>query len=119
MHYPVCPTQIPKQVVNERHDVPRKRKMPMETPVLNDNSMLARKLNEMQNTLQNHKNKKQSIDERISFLRREVWSLIRQNAHYDTIGDAEVELNFLITEGTWVEKEIIRFTQLIVEVRKR
>jgi len=72
MHYPVCPTQIPKQVVNERHDVPRKRKMPMETPVLNDNSMLARKLNEMQNTLQNHKNKKQSIDERISFLRREV-----------------------------------------------
>jgi hypothetical protein len=44
--------------------------------------------------------------------------LICQDAHYDTIGDAEIELNSLITEGAWVEKEIVRLTQQIHQIRK-
>jgi len=119
MHHPVCPIQIPKKVINKRHNASRKRDVPMETPMLNENSMLAKKSNEMQNTLQNHKNKKQSIDERIAHLRQEIRSLIRQDVHYDTIGGAEVELNSLITEGAWVEKEIERVTKQIDKIRKR
>jgi hypothetical protein len=73
----------------------------------------------MQSTLQNHKNKKQSIDKRITHLRQEIRSLICQDAHYNTIGEAEVELNSLITEGAWVEKEIECATKQIDEIRKR
>jgi hypothetical protein len=48
----------------------------METPIVNENGMLAKKLNELQNDLQNHHNRKQTIDERITYLHREVKSLI-------------------------------------------
>jgi hypothetical protein len=52
------------------------RDIPMETPIVNENGMLAKKLNELQNDLQNHHNRKQTIDERITYLHREVKSLI-------------------------------------------
>jgi chromosome segregation ATPase len=89
----------------------------MDTPVVNENGISTRKLNEMQNNLQSHKSRKQSIDERITHLQKEIRSLICQDAHYDTIGEAEVELNSLITEGAWVEKEIVRLSLQIDEIR--
>jgi len=91
----------------------------MKTPIVNENGILAKKLNEFQNDLRNHRNRKQNIDERIVYLRREVKSLIRQDAHYDTIGDVEVELNSLTTEGAWIEKEIVRITRRIDDLRKQ
>jgi len=93
--------------------------MKMEYPIVNENGILAKKLNEFQNDLRNHRNRKQNIDERIVYLRGEVKSLIRQDAHYDTIGDVEVELNSLTTEGAWIEKEIVRITRRIDDLRKR
>jgi hypothetical protein len=42
MHYPVCPIQNPKKVINERHNASRKRDVPVETPMLNENSILAK-----------------------------------------------------------------------------
>lgn len=89
----------------------------MDTPVVNENGISTRKLNEMQNNLQSHKSRKQSIDERITHLQKEIRSLICQDAHYDTIGEAEAELNSLITEGAWVEKEIVRLSLQIDEIR--
>jgi len=91
----------------------------MKTPIVNENGILAKKLNEFQNDLRNHRNRKQNIDERIVYLRGEVKSLIRQDAHYDTIGDVEVELNSLTTEGAWIEKEIVRITRRIDDLRKQ
>jgi len=69
--------------------------------------------------LQTLTNKKQIINERISYLHRTVRSLIHQDAHYETIGDVKAEIHSKITEGTWVEKEIVRLSKQINELRKR
>jgi hypothetical protein len=119
LHPPTCPIQAPKRKSDVCHKVPKKHDIPMETPIVNENGILAKKLNEFQNDLQNHHNRKQNIDQRIVYLCRDVKSLIRQDAHYDTIGDVEVELNSLITEGAWIEKEIVRITRRIDDLRKR
>jgi hypothetical protein len=98
-HLPTCPIQAPKNTVLTCNTASKTRDIPMETPMVNENGMLAKKLNEFQNDLQNHHNRKQTIDERIAYLRREVKSLIRQDAYYDTISDVELELSSLISEG--------------------
>jgi phosphopantetheine adenylyltransferase len=115
---PISPFQSPKNLKRECRDRFRRQEIQMETPMLNENSMLARKINDLQNQSQNHKNRKQSIDERITHLRREIRSLIRQDIHYDTIGDAKVELNSPITEGAWVEKELVRISTKVNDLRK-
>lgn len=91
-HFPSCPIQNPKNILTQRKPFTR-IDTPMETPKINENSILARKLIILQNELQNLTNKKQIINERISYLHRAVRSLICQDAHYKTIGDIKAELH--------------------------
>jgi hypothetical protein len=79
----------------------------METPMIDENSFLFKKISELRLKLENYQNRKQFVDEKIVYLRSEISSLLQQNAHYDTIGDILMELNSMITEGTWTEKELV------------
>ena len=79
----------------------------METPMIDENSFLFRKISELRLKLENYQNRKQFVDEKIVYLRSEISSLLQQDAHYDTIGDILMELNSMITEGTWTEKELV------------
>ncbi len=89
-HYPICPFQDSKRVLNT--SIARRRsELPMETPIVNEDSSLSKNLNELQNIKQNFLNRQQIIEEKTTYLRREHRSLIRQEAHYDTIGDVELE----------------------------
>ena len=117
--YPTCPVQLPISNISERQKFIRRREHPMETPIINENNLLAKQLNKLQNELQNLNDRKHSIDENMICLRQKVGSLIRQDAHYDTIGEAEMELSSLITEGAWTEKEIICISNKMDELRKR
>jgi predicted ribosome quality control (RQC) complex YloA/Tae2 family protein len=79
----------------------------METPMIDENSFLFKKISELRLKLENYQNRKQFVDEKIVYLRSEISSLLQQDAHYDTIGDILMELNSMITEGTWTEKELV------------
>jgi len=79
----------------------------METPMIDENSFLFKKSSEIRLKLENYQNRKQFGGEKIVYLRSEISSLLQQNAHYDTIGDILMELNSMITEGTWTEKELV------------
>jgi hypothetical protein len=117
-HIPACPFQYPKQFM-ARNRPNARTEILMETPIVNENSILARKLNKLQNDLQNLKNKKQNMDEKISYLRHEIRSFSHRAVHPDLIKDTESELNSSIIEGTWIEKEIVRISSQISEIRKR
>jgi chromosome segregation ATPase len=92
--------------------------IPMETPVINENNLLSKKLSELQNTKQHYLNRQQSIEEKITHLRREHHSLIHQDAHYETIGGVEKELSSLISEGAWIQKELVHLTTKMDDIRK-
>jgi uncharacterized protein YdcH (DUF465 family) len=91
----------------------------METPVINQKSFLAKKVKELQLEVETYKNRKQFVDEKITHLQDELISLQQQDAHYDTIGEVHEDLSSMITEGTWIEKELVRLTNKIDELHKR
>jgi hypothetical protein len=112
-HSPTCPIRYPKHLQTTNKPVTRKT-YSMETPVVNEYSFPAKKLNELQNDMQNLIDRKQTIDETITTLRSQIRSLIRQNAHCDS----EFKLNSAITEGVWLEKELVRLMTQIDDIRK-
>jgi hypothetical protein len=118
-HFPICPIQDPKYVPNRRSVVQSGNEIPMETPVINENNLLSKKLSELQNTKQHYLNRQQSIEEKITHLRREHRSLIRQDAHYETIDSVEKELSSLISKGAWIQKELVCLTTKMDDIRKR
>jgi uncharacterized protein YdcH (DUF465 family) len=118
LRHPVCPIQIPKRTIMEHHKCNR-HDNPMETPVIDENGILAKKIKELQLQLENHLSKKQLIDHKIINLQDELSHLKQHDAHYDTIGECHEELSSTITEGAWIEKELVRLSSKIDNLRKR
>jgi transposase InsO family protein len=118
LHCPVCPIQNPKPFSKENHNC-RRSENTMETPVIDENSLLAKKIKELQLEVETFQDRKRFVDEKIISLQGEIAFLKLQDAHYDTIGEAHEDLSSMITEGTWIEKELVRLTTKINDLCKR
>jgi hypothetical protein len=103
-HLPLCPIHHPKRNLHGRDNTCKRREIPMETPIIDETGPLSHKIKELQIQFQEFSFQKSNIDERISYLCRELHSLIHKQAHYDTIGEVQPELNAFITDNVWIEK---------------
>jgi len=89
-HFPTCPIEHPKRTFKENYSH-RQCEIPMETPMIDENSSLSKKISELQLEMKNYQNGKQIIEENITHLYHEIESLLQQDIHYDTINDAHRE----------------------------